>query len=171
MLEINLIALDSWSKQRKTCALLCITCIALALSYFSLVTSPLQQLQQQRSLNAKEIQRIQAQHQTLVRENQRLTKLDDKLPANQLNLPPLKALRHCAITEFNWQQLFTSATGQGRPLYSITLALQYTQAICLLNALAQHPREGYLQKMLLSHQDEQPTLMMQLEMVHQEGCG
>ncbi len=172
MLKIDLSALDGWTWQGKAWLLCCISCMTITLSYLSLIASPLKQLQLQQSVYAEDHQHFIAQRlrfqrdkeQLIVKQPHRAT----EIVTSQNSLPPLKALKQCALIEFNWQHLFPSGAGEQRPLYSLTLGLQYEQAICLLNNLAKYGGEGYLQKMVMSYQDDQTALSMQLHMISRE---
>jgi len=168
MLKIDLSAIDVWTWQKKAWLLGCICCLTITLSYLSLIASPLRQLQQQQSIYAENHQHLIAQRLLLQRDKEQLTvkklnRADQVMPQN--SLPPLKALKQCALDDFTWQHQIPTV-GQGRPLYSLTMGLQYEQAICLLNTLSKYGGEGYLQKMVLSYQDDQPALSMQLHMTN-----
>lgn len=78
--------------------------------------------------------------------------------------PPLSVLKHCNVIDFKWQQQ-QSAEGQGKLIRSLTLSLQYSQAICIGQALAKWPGLGYLQKMQLSNVANQEALSMQLDFI------
>ncbi|MDQ2994796.1 MAG: hypothetical protein M3R00_07640 [Pseudomonadota bacterium] len=164
MFRINLAALDHWTLKRKVWILSFWCCLTFCCGFILLIMGPRHSLQHAEDVYRQTLTTLHDQRDTLQRDLQHLTaRKESKRPTPTCNIPPFSALKQCAITEFNWQQLLANAAGQGRPLYSLSLALQYEQAICLLTAMETQKGQGYLQKMQLEYQPEQPALTLQLD--------